>query len=362
LIIFVPSCQLVSPVNTDTRFPESYEVAVIRTSDYKEGSYIELYDKELNLVGTVAYPDYTCLENMPYSSPYRKGDEVFIAHRGYIAGRKGGQVVSFNAITGESTTFDVNKSFVSNVVATKDYIYAVGGNFDATVAVLDNYGAIVAESMIKESSFDTLTVVGDTVYAGLNPVMALDEEPGAIASINTDASVDVKSYTGEMGPIYSMSDERDGKVYFGTIMQFVDKKQNVFTNRYAIGCYSTADETVHKVVDTDNTIGDIITIDNCIYALQTDVDSPEKSYIYTIDIINETITNKLPLGFLPSQMINSGDSIYVYGFYKETGDYCLRQYRIDNEGLILKKETELNPEINRLASYFVSGIFVRNQT
>jgi hypothetical protein len=341
-----------------SEFPGDYAVAVVRTSDHHEGSYLELYDEELRRVATVAYP-YTCLENMPNNAPFRCGDEVLIAHRGYLAGRGGGQVVSINALTGEARAYDVGRSFVSNAAALGDSIFASGGNRPGFVVELNRQGQTIA---VAEE--DGMNIIGFTELDGALAACSYPADSyaddGSISIFSTADDVGNFIRLNGLGTSHILSREDNGKVYFGAIRQYIDNKSEEYAMSCSVASLRVRDGEVRKLISTDNEIESVAVDDTSVYALQQDIDNPENSCVYVIDKTTEELRNRVSLGIIPEQMGVYEGRLYVFGMYKETGKLCLRQYRIDGTDLKDMRETAMDESINALDRYFASGMFFRN--
>ena len=340
-------------------FPENYELAVIRTSDYGENSYLELYDKALNLLGVVEYP-YTCLENMG-TIPFQTRNQVYVSHRGHLYGRSGGQVISIDTITGSATEHAIQKAAVTEVCATDDRLFVVGGqSVESFFVVMDKEDNELYSSK-EEGALSGFSVAGNKLVMCRTP-MRESTKPSSlmIFDIDTNESHDVT--LGELGRTYALSQPIDEKIYFGAFRQRIDETIDEWETRHTVGCYSLKDGTVHEVLEAYNRIVDIVSYGDNLFALQKDRDVPTGSCIYVIDKQDESLKNKVSLDFVPLQMYECNGYLYIQGYYKQTGNTCLRQYRIDGDNLVEPKETALCPEINALDRYFASGIFFRGES
>ncbi|GHT78370.1 hypothetical protein FACS1894104_1470 [Actinomycetota bacterium] len=353
--LVISGCQFPGTVKGNTpvqqEFPKDYEVAVIRTSDYVEPTYIEYYDEDLNPIATTEYP-YICLENMS-SGPSIFDDIVYMPHRGSsIEGRNGGQVVGISSKTGEVVEYPAT---ASELTATSKHIFTVrpstGG---AKIGQVDKETGESQDIAPGGYILGPLATDGETVIIAQN---SLGDEDWTLLVFSdiTDIKEVKMTGLGYPGPITYTSDD---KFYFSAAKLDLNTEEHTHTLNY----YSLDDGQIHTFAQYTNFMSFIVENDGSLFVMQGDINVANGNEILVIDKATEQIMSAVSIPFFPEYMKQHNGHLYLLGFYKNTGDPCLVKYRIDGSDLIYVTENKLDDGLTKSGKsagtpYFATGMF-----
>jgi hypothetical protein len=324
-------------------FPGNYELAVIRTSDYADPTYIEFYDKSLNLVTTVEYP-YVCLENL-VSAPSISDGFVYMPHRGNYYGRNGSQVVGISIQTGEVQEYEVGGN---SLTTTKDRIFVESGSGANTkITQIDKKSGETKEAIVGGVHVHALATNGETIVAAQGIADKDDEKLLFFKDVSyIEREVELTGL-GYPRQITHLSNDR---FYFGATLYNASNETFAYTLNY----YSMSDDILHTVLSYAHSLSFIVENDTYLFVATDDVNAVQGNEILVVDKTSEEVVKTCPVSFLPQYMSQHGDYLYLLGYNIKTDERCLAQYRIDGSDVTYVTEINLS---NTHKGWFASGMF-----
>jgi DNA-binding beta-propeller fold protein YncE len=317
--------------------PREYEVAVIRTNDYAETSYIEYYDKDLSLVSTVTYP-YACMENL-VNDPSCFNGTVYVAHRGHLYGRGGGQALALATDTGKVTEYDIGQAAVCEVVATETDIFVTGGlGYDSFLTQIDQESGESFECVFEESFLHSFATDGTQVLVANQVPGKPDNE---LWVLNDTQNIKKLELDG-LGDVGRISDAIDGRFYFAAQRL----NESTETYRTTLNRYSSAEQTVQTVFETTYHISYLVEGEEYLFLMQDDISDNAGNNILVIDPATEKIVATHPLPFYPLYIGEKNGFLYLLSYHKNTGIECFYQYRIEGTELVESHRTEMNEAVS----------------
>jgi len=338
-------------------YPEDYAVAVVRTTEYFESSFIEFYDDDLNLIACIEYP-YADLENR--GEPVRTSQGVvYIAHRGKAFERQGNGVVGISLATGEATEYQLETP-VAAAEATDDYIFGI---VDAvTTSYITRIDKNTGEQTVKafEDCMFGFSAVGhgllliadDPLTGEVGDLLVLDESLEEIDRFNL----------GSLGVCHRIFAPIDNKFYFEA------SKYDPESGTYAstLNYYSLSDEQIHTVVsDYSYQTLSVLSHDSYLLVTQFDRNIDSANKILILDRETHEVVSIFSLPCFPEFVELRGDSLYISGWYRDAGQTnSLNKYRVEDAEVIKLDETQISTELDELGTkqgsgYFVTGLFFR---
>jgi hypothetical protein len=165
-----------------------------------------------------------------------------------------------------------------------------------------------------------------------------------------------------LGTCGAISGQIGDRFYFDAAIYDADTGTYADTLNY----YSLSDEQIHTVLSgySCQTL-DVLAHGEHLFVIQFDVNYSDKNRVLVLDAQTHETVGSLQLPFQPLNALMKGDSLYLAGFYKETGREGLIEYRIEGIQLTQLHESSLNQEVTELghrqkSGYFVSGLFSRD--
>jgi hypothetical protein len=164
-----------------------------------------------------------------------------------------------------------------------------------------------------------------------------------------------------LGHAARITDAIGGKFYFGAALYNVEEGTYDNTLNY----YSLQDDEIRTILHTEFRFELMAESNGYLFVLQDDRNSGVGNGIVVIDEATDKESTTYPLEFFPEQIEAHNGYLYLLGFYKQTGESCFVQYRIDGPHLTKVNENALDDELTkkgreRNTPYFASGMFFRD--
>jgi hypothetical protein len=329
--------------------PDDYAVAVVRTSDYADVTYIEYYDQDLNLVRTTEYP-YACVENMADILSSSEG-VIYSAHRGSIYERNGGQALGITPRTGEIREYPIDQPAVAEVTATKDTLFATGGVGDISYIAQVDKETGESKAVTFEGCFlHSLATDGEKVIVVQD---FLDNSDNTLLVFTDPANIEKRIKVTGLGYAGPLSDAIDGNFYFSGERHIGEKD----VNEYTFNRYSPLDDSITTILKSEYPLRFVVACAGYLFLMQQDVNATEQSKILIIDKNTEKLVGEYPVSFVPQKMGENNGFLYLLGYDRYTGSPCFAQYAVDGSQLTKSHENNLSLEVTEKGKFFSSGMF-----
>jgi hypothetical protein len=351
LLLPLCGCSLLLPATE--RFSGNYEVAVIRTSDYTDPTYIEYYDNNLQLVGTGTYP-YTCLENV-YALPCVVDGVAYITHRGDKFFRNGAGIAGISTSTGEVQEYGGGGGFLG---ATGSFLFSSGMGI-AYIAQTDIRTGEVQTYKFEEGHTYTYGTDGTGVLISYDKMVRDDCELIYFSDI-AEIGAGVKAEG--LGPVHFISNAIDGLFYF-TAARYIVHDDETTEYDHTLNSFSPADGQIRTYLHSEHSLLHVADGGECLLVMQRDTNDAAASKILIVDKVTGELIGECALPFYPRHISVHNGCLYVLGHYKGAGgSSCLYQYRIEGTTLIHMADTVMEEGLTRDGRekgtpYFASGMF-----
>jgi hypothetical protein len=338
-----------SDVRDAVEIPKDYVVAVVRTSDYADVTYIEYYDRELNLLRTTEHP-YTCVENMADDLISSEG-VVYGAHRGSIYERDGGQVLAITPWTEEIREYPIGEAAVAEVTATKDALFATGGVGDVSYIARVDKATGESTTVTFEGCFlHSFATDGEKVIVVQD---FLDEDDNTLLIFTDPANIEKRIKVTGLGYAGPLADAIGGNFYFAG-ERYIGEKD---VNEYTFNRYSPLDDSIATILKSEYPLRSVVARAGYLFLMQQDVNATEQSKILIIDRSTEKLVNEYSVSFVPQKIGENDGFLYLLGYDRYTGSPCFAQYTVDGSKLTKTNENNLSLEVTEKGKFFSSGMF-----
>jgi hypothetical protein len=352
------ACALPSPAPDDAAPHDTAPAAddagiyVLRPSHYRDSAFIERFDSALAAAGRTELP-YAGLENA-WGMPVVSNGVMYVVSQGAEGVRDARLVIGFDPATGETHEYTVDLPALKSVAATERYLFVTSViNNVSTITRVDKRSAETLDAAFTGDFLVGITACGER--------LAVLRQPGFDFSVDAELLVlsedmellETHTLTG-LGSASSMAQVAEDTLCFGAY-----REDAVSPTRYrnTLNLYSLATGEMRTIAESDYRYGFAAAGEGCLVVLQSEANAAEGNRITVLDPAGGEPRSQVLTGYLPQYLLVTGDLLYVAGFDRARGDYCLQRYRIDDGSLNLLAEARLDSTGLPHDDYGIGGLF-----
>jgi hypothetical protein len=330
----------------------NYTVAVIQTSQQTAPTFIDYYDKDLNLVASLEYP-YALIQS-PWGKPETYDDTVYMTPQGTAFGLDSSVVAALDLKTGKVKNLNAEGG-VSNVSANERYVFAAA--FGGMGRIDKKTGEVLS---IEQSGYLFPFAYGDKVYVfnAMRPddyahawLYIMNEDLELLEEIDFGADSYVTQPTGFIG----------NKLYFAST--FGDDEMPWEDMEWNLSYYSIEDNKVHTLTTVKGMrLEFVASIEDKLYVMATgDTTGDTLNKILIIDKRTGAIEGECKLGLYVPMYLLAKDGILYVGGTNDDRSHDLRSYVPDGSTLQETAKVPLKSYDTSSVRYYITGLFAGRQ-
>jgi hypothetical protein len=346
-------CSYFSGTRTGEGYNPDYAVAVILTNRQTPSTFINYYDKDLNLVASLEYP-YKMIQS-PWGKPEVYDATVYLTPQGTALNPTSSVVAALDLATGKIKDLDADGG-VSNVTANERYIF--GAASGGMGRIDKETGKVVS---IQQPGYLFPFAHEDKVYV-FNDQRPEDFNHGWLFVMSEDLEVLETIDFGAESALPQTCGFIGDRLYFILVAKNLD---NIPWEdlEWGLCYYSTEDSKVHTLTTVQGMRLEFVeSIGSKLYVIATgDTTGDTLNKILIIDEKTGVIEGECKMGsFVPQYLLAKDNILYVGGTEGEDRTHELRSYVPDSLGLREVGSIPLTSYDTSTIRYYIGGLFAQN--
>jgi hypothetical protein len=332
--------------------PGNENVYVIRPNHYRDSAFIEHLGSGLAVLERTEL-SYAGLENA-WGVPAVSKGIVYVVAQGVEGARDARLVIGFDPITGEMHEYPVNHPALKSVAATDQYLFVTSViNNVSTITRVDKDSAKTLDAVFTGDFLVGITACGNRLAVLRQPGFDFSGDAELLILDENMELLETRALTG-LGSANSMTLVAEDMLCFGTHREDAASPTHY---RNALNLYSPATGEMRTIAESDYRYGFAAVDEACLIVLQSEANVADGNRIAVFDLVTGEPRSQTVTDYLPQYLLVEDGLLYVAGFDRAQGDYCLQCYRIDEGSLSLLTETRLGSAGLPADDYGIGGLF-----